>query len=455
MMRNLRFRGGTVVLGLSLALAGCRNSDGPSGQAGLFRFGATNQLSPAATADVQVAFGRSLEKQGQFEQAGNAYQQALKKDPSRSDAYVRLAILNDRQGRFAESAELYRKALKAQPGSADIYCNMGYSLYLQHRWDEAEMNLAQAIALNPNHRRAHNNLGLVLAQKGRPNEALAEFRKGGCPEADAQANVAFGLTLARRWPEARGYYESALLADPQSPAARQGLQQLDVLMAKADSPQATLSPRFALAQQEPKLLDAGIAKSPSRFTSPYGSNSRSSSYSLMGSLNSKEGTTASTSMKPAPEVTTKKTPLKISNTPASERSSGTGIGKIDQSPPTPVAKVQYNQTAKTGQNAKVVPASLLEPLPSQPYVTRGTIVVPDAAAPAPKPAPKAAQLKQRIADSCAIPRNKVELRFMSDTEVEVELTARDQNEANVMARRVLLLPELHPYRVDVKVNLTK
>jgi Tfp pilus assembly protein PilF len=83
-----------------------------------------------------------------------AYEEAVRLDPKRTDAMVRLALLHDEQGKFRESAEWYRKALQSWPGNADIFCNMGYSLYLQRRWTEAEMNLQQALALKPDHVRA-------------------------------------------------------------------------------------------------------------------------------------------------------------------------------------------------------------------------------------------------------------------------------------------------------------
>src|SRR5215210_8056882 len=131
-----------------------------------------------------------------------AYQDALRRDAHRADAYLRLAVLHDRQGQFQESAGLYQQALTARPGDPDIYSDKGYSLYLQRRWVEAEMSLRQAIVLRPDHARAHNNLGLVLAHTGRPDLAMIEFGQGGCTEADARINLAYALTLERHWPEA-------------------------------------------------------------------------------------------------------------------------------------------------------------------------------------------------------------------------------------------------------------
>jgi Flp pilus assembly protein TadD len=190
------------------------------------------KLNTAQVADVKIAFAKTLERRGDYDQAEAAFAEALKTNPQRADALTHLACLRDRKGKFTDSAELYRKALALKPGDADIYCNLGYSCYLQRRWADAVTNLKQAIALRPEHRQAHNNLGLVLAQTDRAEEALAEFRKAGCSEADAHNNLAFGLTLQRRWLEARMEYASALRLDPSLASARKALQQVTALTAK-------------------------------------------------------------------------------------------------------------------------------------------------------------------------------------------------------------------------------
>src|SRR5207237_3633248 len=114
-----------LIVALTFALAaGCQQSPrrgGPPPEAEAPHLGA-----PQA-ADVQVALGRTLEKRGEEEQARAAYTDAVKRDPKRTDALVRLAVLSDRQGRFRESEELYRQALAARPTDADLHCNRGYS----------------------------------------------------------------------------------------------------------------------------------------------------------------------------------------------------------------------------------------------------------------------------------------------------------------------------------------
>src|SRR5262249_50951730 len=220
-----RFTQGAAVLALSVAcLSGCQHFNQPasSSSVAMNSLEGNPRLSSQQTADIQVALGRTLEQRGEWVPALAAYQDAVKRDPKRSDACLRLAILHDRQGKFKESAEWYRKALQASPGNADIYCDMGYSLYLQRRWAEAEMNLQQALALKPEHPRAHNTRGLVLAHTDRRDQALAPFCKAGSENA-ARMTRALALTLPRHWGEAREQYEAALAANPSSEAAQNGL----------------------------------------------------------------------------------------------------------------------------------------------------------------------------------------------------------------------------------------
>src|SRR5262245_4880366 len=216
--------------------------------------GENRSSSPSSkqTADMKLTLGRALERQGDVDKAMNAYREAIELDRNRPDAYLCIAILQDKQGKFRESENSYRKALKADPGNPDIYCDRGYSLYIQRRWADAEMHLQQAIALKPDHSRAHNNLGLVMAHTGRMEPALVEFRKGGCDEARAHANLAFCLLMTSQLDEARKQYQLALTADPTLRPAQTGLHQVETLLAKitpAESTPLNITPAESTAPQ--------------------------------------------------------------------------------------------------------------------------------------------------------------------------------------------------------------
>src|SRR5262249_25086909 len=177
---------------------------------------------------------RTLEKRGAVDQAEATYLEAVKLDPSRADACARLGMLSAQRCKFDEAISWHRKAIAAQPKNADFLCDLGYTQYLQGDLVEAEKSMRECLALAPEHARGHNNLGMILARTECREAALAEFRRAGCNEVDAQTNLAFAFTLERRWPEARACYERILAADPTASAARQGLQEVDSLMAKSE-----------------------------------------------------------------------------------------------------------------------------------------------------------------------------------------------------------------------------
>ncbi|MEA2631859.1 MAG: hypothetical protein QOE66_2078 [Chloroflexota bacterium] len=248
--RRMAYCRSALVIGVS-CLVGCQALNHPSKPGpSILSDGASTPITAAQEADAQIALGRVAEQRGDFDQAMGAYRGALDRDRHRADAYQRLAVLHDKQGKFRESAALYVQALKADPGNPDVYCDMGYSLYLQRRWAESEMNLKQAITRDPKHQRAHSNLGLVLVHNARPEDAVAEFRKGGCDEAEARENVAFALTTDKRWDEARKQYRLALRARPDSKNAQARLKELETLVAKVEAPRgsgANRDPGLAMA----------------------------------------------------------------------------------------------------------------------------------------------------------------------------------------------------------------
>lgn len=222
---------GAVIAAACLAIVGCGQVPRVASRRG---DGDAKALAPAQAADIQVALGRSLEAQGDFEKAMAAYREAARRDPKRADAPLRLAILLDRAGRFAESAPCYAAALKASPGDPEIFCDRGYSLGLQGRNAEAEAALRQALAKKPDLARAHNNLGLLLGRTNRPDEALDEFRRAGCREADARLNLAFALSLDHKWDEAKKHVAIARGLDPKRPEVGEGAAEIDALIAKAE-----------------------------------------------------------------------------------------------------------------------------------------------------------------------------------------------------------------------------
>src|SRR5262245_27452966 len=123
----------TVSAGMVLA-AGCTNVPRPGSTAISMDNEKTKPLKPAQVTDMQFTMAQMADKRGELSQASAAYQEVLKKEQKRAEAWMRLAIVNYKQGKFAESMEQYRQVQAMQPNNVELYCNLGYSYCLQERW---------------------------------------------------------------------------------------------------------------------------------------------------------------------------------------------------------------------------------------------------------------------------------------------------------------------------------
>ena len=220
-----------AAVALSAGCASARPATKEHASSSLLDSGPTARVTSRQAADVEIALGRTMEEEGKSEDARLAYLAALRKDPKRVDAELRLAILDDRKGDAAGADQHFDRALKLQPNNPEILCDRGYSLYLRRRWADAEATLKQALAVDRQHSRSHANLGLVLARQGDSPGALAEFARAGCDPSDARANLGLVLALEGRFEESRREYALALKAKPGSAAATEGLKAASVALA--------------------------------------------------------------------------------------------------------------------------------------------------------------------------------------------------------------------------------
>lgn len=202
--------------------------------------------SAEQTLEVQLAFARTLERQGDLDQSENAYRDVLNRYPDQDIAIHRLAVIADQRQRYKESAELFQQALQRQPENPDLFCDIGYSFYLQHLWTEAEVNYRHAVSLHAHHERAHNHLGMLLAQTDREKEAIAEFRLAGCSETESHLNLALALTNCKKIAAAREQFQHAQYVSPGSKQVEEKITRMEELLAQADPENASVP---SIAQQ--------------------------------------------------------------------------------------------------------------------------------------------------------------------------------------------------------------
>lgn len=182
----------------------------------------------------KVALARLSERRGQFRQARELYEAELKKTPDNPLIHHRLAIIAAREERPEDALGHFETARKLAPQDSELLSDLGYAYYLQHRLDDAEECLQKAVAVDSQNKAAQNNLGLVLGVRGRFDDALTHFRKGGT-EAAAYANMAYVHSQLGDLDRAMADYNRALSLDGEMRSVAEALIQLHDLKAKVDA----------------------------------------------------------------------------------------------------------------------------------------------------------------------------------------------------------------------------
>jgi len=262
-----RTRGGTLVCACVIAglAGGCQGPSPDAAKAGGNGWSQTqgpkDLLSGAAVPERDVlprthyAAGRLHESQNQLERAVEQYRAAVTLDPKYVDAYNGLGVCLTRLGRYREAEEQFVKAIELAPDRAHLRNNLAFCYISQRRWADAEAELRNALELKPGFARAQINLAMSLAQQGKFDPALEEFR-AVLKEADAQFNMGLMYQSLGRYAEASEAFRAALEKNPRMVAARERLEKLRPLAAKART-----EPHAAAPATRPARTAAGSAGS--------------------------------------------------------------------------------------------------------------------------------------------------------------------------------------------------
>ena len=170
--------------------------------------------------------GLALAGRGQYDEAIDHYQKALKIRPNFVQAENNLGAVEGQRGRFDEAIIHLQRALKNAPDSAEAHNNLGNVLVGCGRVEEAIAQYRTAIKIKPDYAEAYCNLGLALAGCGQADEAIACYRKALEIEPDyAEAHNNFGVVLGQRgrFDEAIIHLQQALKVKPAYAEAHKNL----------------------------------------------------------------------------------------------------------------------------------------------------------------------------------------------------------------------------------------
>ncbi|NEQ38648.1 MAG: tetratricopeptide repeat protein [Okeania sp. SIO3I5] len=121
--------------------------------------------------------GLAYYKQGEYQQALAAYNQAIRLNPKFADAYYNRAIVYDDLGEYEKALADYNQAIQLNPKFANAYYGRGLAYYNQGKYEQALADYNQAIRLNPKFAEAYNNRGRVYYNQGNYQQAIADYNR--------------------------------------------------------------------------------------------------------------------------------------------------------------------------------------------------------------------------------------------------------------------------------------
>ena len=152
------------------------------------------------------------------------YKKALALDLHCSSAHFNLAVSSVQSGNLEEAESHYREALRGKP-NADTYNGLGFVLARKGRPDEAVEQFRKAIELNPKYTPAYNNLADTLEKQGKLEEAASYYQRSLAEKASAAVYNNLGVVLLKlgRKDEAANQFRKSLEVNPGYTEAQRNL----------------------------------------------------------------------------------------------------------------------------------------------------------------------------------------------------------------------------------------
>jgi serine/threonine protein kinase/Tfp pilus assembly protein PilF len=165
-----------------------------------------------ALGPVHVTLGMIYSGTGQYQDALDSLQKALRIDPLNADAYHELAQSYAAMGKLKEAESTYKKAIEMRRNYWSTYNNLGGFYYRLGRYAEAETLFRRVLELTPDNAMAFNNLGTIYYVQRQHQLAAAMFEKSVAisPKVLSSSNLGAVYFAQGRYTEAARVFERTL-----------------------------------------------------------------------------------------------------------------------------------------------------------------------------------------------------------------------------------------------------
>jgi tetratricopeptide (TPR) repeat protein len=205
-------------------------------------------------ADSHYLLANYYQERGKHMQAVMEFNKVISINPHHVKAYNGKGISYDRLGEHDKATESFRTALSLNPKLDYVLNNLCYSLALQGDHEAAIEACKKALILNERNGRVRNNLAMVYAMGENHDEAYKELLiAANGDEVSARLKLAAICYERAMFRSAVEQYNLALLLNPSSAAAKNGLEASLELLKIADMAERHDKAEEARAKQEMTL----------------------------------------------------------------------------------------------------------------------------------------------------------------------------------------------------------
>lgn len=124
-----------------------------------------------------AAKGNELCDQGKYNDAIQAYDEAIRMDSQFAEAWNNKGVALDELGQYVDAVHCCAQAIRINPEIPEAWNNNGVALDDLKEYDDALECFDKAIKIDPQYAKAWNNKGFVLQNMGKHEDALECFDK--------------------------------------------------------------------------------------------------------------------------------------------------------------------------------------------------------------------------------------------------------------------------------------